>query len=111
MAIYYFYLSDISDVFPLQFITLVYFKYFIFRIRITFLSRQTKYRKIVNEDELVSALQENDEYHVQKVAYNRDVPFKKQLEISRNTDILIGIHGAGLTHSLFLPNWGAVFET
>ena len=31
-------------------------------------------------------------------------------QISYNTDILIGIHGAGLTHMLFMPEWGAVFE-
>lgn len=34
----------------------------------------------------------------------------RQLEITRNSDVLIGMHGAGLTHLLFLPNWGAVFE-
>jgi protein O-GlcNAc transferase len=44
------------------------------------------------------------------VVYNKNVPFKKQLEITRNSDIFIGIHGAGLTHSMFLPDWAAVFE-
>uniref|UniRef100_A0A0N5BUC1 Uncharacterized protein n=1 Tax=Strongyloides papillosus TaxID=174720 RepID=A0A0N5BUC1_STREA len=34
----------------------------------------------------------------------------KQIEISHNTDIFIGIHGSGLTHLLFLPDWAAVFE-
>jgi len=42
--------------------------------------------------------------------YNKNVPFKKQLEITRNSDIFIGIHGAGLTHLMFLPDWAAVFE-
>ena len=37
-------------------------------------------------------------------------PFTKQLEVIRSTDILIGMHGAGLTHLLFLPAWAAVFE-
>lgn len=45
-----------------------------------------------------------------QVIYNKNLPFKKQLEITRNTDIFIGIHGAGLTHLMFLPEWGAVFE-
>ena len=31
-------------------------------------------------------------------------------KISHNSDVLIGIHGAGLTHMLFQPTWGAVFE-
>ena len=32
------------------------------------------------------------------------------MEAIRATDILIGIHGAGLTHMLFLPDWAVVFE-
>ncbi|XP_043506488.1 EGF domain-specific O-linked N-acetylglucosamine transferase isoform X2 [Frieseomelitta varia] len=80
------------------------------RIRVTLLSRDTQYRKILNEDELTKALKENPEYKVRKVIYNKKVPFKKQLEITRNSDIFIGIHGAGLTHLMFLPDWAAVFE-
>ncbi|KAK2582236.1 hypothetical protein KPH14_004582 [Odynerus spinipes] len=80
------------------------------KIRVTLLSRDTQYRKILNEDELVRALKENKEYEVRKVVYNKNVAFKKQLEITRNSDIFIGIHGAGLTHLLFLPDWAAVFE-
>ncbi|XP_031827699.1 EGF-domain O-GlcNAc transferase isoform X2 [Nomia melanderi] len=80
------------------------------RIRVTLLSRDTQYRRILNEDELVKALKENPEYKVRKVVYNKKVPFKKQLEITRNSDIFIGIHGAGLTHLMFLPDWAAVFE-
>lgn len=34
----------------------------------------------------------------------------KQIEIIHNTDVFIGIHGAGLTHMLFLPEWASVFE-
>jgi protein O-GlcNAc transferase len=40
----------------------------------------------------------------------RSIPFKEQLKITRNTDIFIGIHGAGLTHLLFLPKWATLFE-
>ncbi|CAL7950413.1 unnamed protein product [Xylocopa violacea] len=80
------------------------------RIRVTLLSRDTQYRNILNEDELVKALKENPEYKVKKVIYNKKISFKKQLEITRNSDIFIGIHGAGLTHLMFLPDWAAVFE-
>ncbi|XP_076644510.1 EGF-domain O-GlcNAc transferase isoform X2 [Halictus rubicundus] len=80
------------------------------RIRVTLLSRDTQYRRILNEDELVKALKQNPEYKVKKVVYNKKVPFKKQLEITRNSDIFIGIHGAGLSHLMFLPYWAAVFE-
>ena len=38
------------------------------------------------------------------------MPFLEQLKWTHNSDIFIGMHGAGLTHLLFLPDWGAVFE-
>lgn len=77
---------------------------------VTLLSRETKYRKIINEAQLMNALQNIDEIEVQKVSFTRDVPFLEQLEIIRNTDVLIGMHGAGLTHLLFLPDWASLFE-
>lgn len=80
------------------------------KVRVTLLSRNTKYRRILNEDQLMAALKRRKDISVQKVVYDRNVKFKKQLEITRNTDVLVGIHGAGLTHLLFLPDWAAVFE-
>ncbi|XP_060518881.1 EGF domain-specific O-linked N-acetylglucosamine transferase [Cylas formicarius] len=80
------------------------------RIRITFLSRDTKYRRILNEEHLLNSIKVNEEYEVQHVVYNRKIPFKKQLEITANSDLLVGIHGAGLTHLLFLPDWAVIFE-
>ncbi|XP_046469795.1 EGF domain-specific O-linked N-acetylglucosamine transferase isoform X1 [Neodiprion pinetum] len=79
-------------------------------IRVTLLSRDTQYRRILNEDDLVEALKRNPNYKVRKVTYNKNLSFKNQLRITRNTDIFIGIHGAGLTHLMFLPEWAAVFE-
>lgn len=40
----------------------------------------------------------------------RQVPFPEQLRITHNSDVFIGIHGAGLTHLLFLPDWAVVLE-
>ena len=31
-------------------------------------------------------------------------------QITHNSDIFIGMHGAGLTHALFLPDWAVLFE-
>ena len=43
-------------------------------------------------------------------SFTHNDPFREQLKIIQNTDILVGIHGAGLAHMLFLPDWAAVFE-
>lgn len=80
------------------------------KVRITLLSRGTQYRKILNEDKLIDAMNTDTRLSVRKVNFHWHMPFIEQLQISHNTDILIGIHGAGLTHMLFLPDWAAVFE-
>ncbi|XP_055884177.1 EGF domain-specific O-linked N-acetylglucosamine transferase-like isoform X1 [Biomphalaria glabrata] len=80
------------------------------QIRVTFLVRNTQYRNILNQVELWSALKTGGEYEVTVVDFNRNMPFEEQLAISHNTDIFIGIHGAGLTHLLFQPDWAVVIE-
>uniref|UniRef100_A0A2S2NPP4 EGF domain-specific O-linked N-acetylglucosamine transferase n=1 Tax=Schizaphis graminum TaxID=13262 RepID=A0A2S2NPP4_SCHGA len=81
------------------------------KIRITFLSRNTKYRNVLNENELISALKNHSQYEVKKVVYSGNfLTFKEQIQITYNTDIFIGMHGAGLTHLLFLPEWAVLFE-
>ncbi|CAI2354178.1 unnamed protein product [Caenorhabditis sp. 36 PRJEB53466] len=47
---------------------------------------------------------------VRVVDYNERIPFLAQLNTTSKADIFIGMHGAGLTHLLFLPDWAAVFE-
>ncbi|XP_013380466.1 EGF domain-specific O-linked N-acetylglucosamine transferase isoform X2 [Lingula anatina] len=81
------------------------------KIRITLLSRSTKYRKILNEDELIKALKTVGEFEVKKVDFKyKETPFLDQLQVTHNSDIFIGMHGAGLTHMLFQPDWGVIFE-
>lgn len=80
------------------------------RIRLTFLSRNTKYRKVLNEADLIRAIEKIPNLEVQQVSYSGLMAFKDQLEITGNTDIFVGIHGAGLAHLLFLPNWATLFE-
>jgi protein O-GlcNAc transferase len=80
-------------------------------IRITIIVRNTKYRKIINLEELVKTLRmKSKRFNVKTIDFSHQMPFKKQLEVTANTDILIGMHGAGLTHTLFLPDYAVLFE-
>ena len=45
-----------------------------------------------------------------QVIFKWNTDFVDQLAIIQDTDVLIGIHGAGLTHLMFLPDWAVVFE-
>lgn len=78
--------------------------------RITLLTRSTTYRKILNQDELVGAMMNVPRFKIKVVDYTMQVPFLDQLKITHNSDIFIGMHGAGLTHALFLPDWAVLFE-
>uniref|UniRef100_A0A8D0QNB6 EGF domain-specific O-linked N-acetylglucosamine transferase n=1 Tax=Sus scrofa TaxID=9823 RepID=A0A8D0QNB6_PIG len=66
---------------------------------------------VVMWDTLVNALKTVSTFEVRIVDYKyKELAFLDQLRITHNTDIFIGMHGAGLTHLLFLPDWAAVFE-
>ena len=81
-------------------------------VRVTIMHRLTQHRQILNLKELVDTLKDSGSYEVQVAQFTHGRPsFLEQLKVVREqTDILVGIHGAGLTHLLFLPNWAAVFE-
>lgn len=49
-------------------------------------------------------------YSLSYAGLYRELGFKEQLKITHNSDIFIGMHGAGLTHLLFLPDWAVIFE-
>ncbi|CAH1389195.1 unnamed protein product [Nezara viridula] len=80
------------------------------KLTITVLSRESSYRNILNEDQLIERLKEDKRFIVQRVVYNKGLTFEKQVQLTHDSDVFIGIHGAGLTHLLFLPDWAAIFE-
>lgn len=81
------------------------------KIRITFLARKSKHRNVINQEELLDELRKNSDYEVNVVAYKvLDMSFVEQIKTTHNSDIFIGMHGAGLTHLLFLPDWAVIFE-
>lgn len=85
-------------------------------IRVTFLQRGGKrkegiFRRILNVDALVKRLEKIPHFEVQVVSYDfGEMSFREQLRVTRNTDIFIGMHGAGLAHFMFLPDWAVAFE-
>jgi protein O-GlcNAc transferase len=82
------------------------------KLRVTMLARGTKFRNIVNQEEIVEAmkLQLSKYIEFNLVEYSIEMPFIEQLHHTHDSDIFMSMHGAGLTHLLFLPNWAAVFE-
>jgi hypothetical protein len=57
---------------------------------VTLLSRGTKYRRILNEAELVGRLEDSARFEqVTLATFSHTTPFLNQLEIIANTDILV----------------------
>merc|ERR1711924_368737 len=66
-------------------------------------------RRIKNTNELVAQLRAIPGTVVSALDY-AEFDFDQQANISRSTDLLVGMHGAGLIQSMFLPEHGGVFE-
>ena len=73
--------------------------------KITFVLRKGT-REITNIDFVKEALQAYDISYVYLENHN----IKEQLSIIANTDILIGVHGAGLTWCIFMKNKSTLIE-
>lgn len=89
------------------------------KLRITMLSRSAGLgwtsgtRKILNEKKLKKATMEKYpfvDFRIENFDWSANVPFVEQLQRIRDSDILIGMHGAGMAHQIFLHEWGSVFE-
>lgn len=78
-------------------------------IRVTFVSRSTRHRRVTNQDDIITKLKSIKNLDVSKVDFAEN-SFFTTLFFAQNTDILMGVHGAGLTNTLFLPDWAALFE-
>ncbi|KAK7106221.1 uncharacterized protein [Littorina saxatilis] len=67
-------------------------------------------RKIVNEQQLLNAVKAvapNDRVEGRQLDAE---PMREQFRRVTETDVLIGMHGAGLVHSLFLPRHASLVE-
>lgn len=66
---------------------------------------KTGKRKIANEDQLIPILEKNNF----SIIYLGDLPIIKQIEICSKTEIVVGLHGAGLSNIMFMKK-GKVLE-
>lgn len=72
--------------------------------------RRTNFRKLINETELIESVKKAVPHLHLEIVDFAAFSFAEQLRIVRETDLLIGVHGAGLTHTMFLPPGSAVVE-
>ncbi|KAE9971924.1 hypothetical protein EG328_005296 [Venturia inaequalis] len=76
---------------------------------LTFIDRREK-RRLVNIDSYIKALQRQfPAVKIQTVDF-ASISFEDQARISSETDILAGVHGAGLTHAMFQKPGSALVE-
>ncbi|KJZ74281.1 hypothetical protein HIM_06287 [Hirsutella minnesotensis 3608] len=78
-------------------------------VKVTFI-RRTNTRKLIDEDAHMLALKDRIPHIKLNVVDFATMPFAEQLDIVRGTDLLVGVHGAGLTHLMFLQPGSAVLE-
>ena len=76
---------------------------------LTFIDRKEK-RRLIDKELYIEKLKKKfPAVQVQLVDF-APLSFTEQLKIARQTDILVGVHGAGLTHELFLQPGSTVVE-
>ncbi|KAJ9644769.1 hypothetical protein H2201_006078 [Coniosporium apollinis] len=78
-------------------------------LTLTFIDRKEE-RRLLNQTALLSSLEAKYPALNISVVDFANITFAQQLQIVHETDILVGVHGADLTHSLFLPPGSAVVE-
>jgi len=66
-------------------------------------------RKFANAPALTQALAAMPGVTVRAAAFEA-LSVRAQLALALETDVLVGMHGAGLVHALFLPPWAGVVE-
>jgi capsular polysaccharide biosynthesis protein len=69
------------------------------------------HRKFKNEDEILNIVQDLFHGHSINTVILEQMNMKEQINLFSKTDLLIGMHGAGMSHVMFLPQHAAVFET
>ena len=66
-------------------------------------------RQLENEQQLADAWEALGAFDVRRVLFERE-SFEAQVAAVRRTDVLVGMHGAGMAHALWLPRGARVIE-
>ena len=68
---------------------------------------------MLNEAKLANAARRRFpfiDFRLESFDWSDNMEFAEQMRRIRASDVLIGMHGAGLAHQVFLPPWAAVIE-
>lgn len=80
------------------------------KLELTLIDRKGS-RKLVGADKLLGVIQSKFPDVNAKMVDLGALSFTEQFKLIQQTDILVGVHGAGLTHTMFMqPGHGAVIE-
>lgn len=80
------------------------------KTRVTYVRRAIVRRlKADCEEELINRIKKLPNVELCVVDF-ASIPFSEQVNIVANTDVLLGVHGNGLSHTLFLPSGASLIE-
>ncbi|KAM3498229.1 hypothetical protein MY11210_009686 [Beauveria gryllotalpidicola] len=78
-------------------------------IVVTFVDRKGA-RELVDQDAHIEALRAAVPHIKLDVVDFASMPLHQQVQVARYTDVLLGVHGAGLTHSMFMKPGAVLVE-
>lgn len=80
------------------------------KVSVTYVKRQPpRCLSPVVEKELIDKITRVPNVELKIVDY-AELSFSEQINATANTDVLLGVHGNGLSHALFLPNGATLIE-
>ncbi|KAJ5908061.1 DUF563 domain-containing protein [Penicillium taxi] len=79
------------------------------QIVLTFINRMSGRRLVDNELYLEQLKSNFPPLKIQSIDF-ATISYKEQLKTIQGTDVLVGVHGAGLTHGIFLPSGSSMVE-
>lgn len=79
------------------------------KITITYVDRRYSRKLEDQHDRLSKVKNKHRDLEIKMVDF-ASMPLRDQIITIRNTDILVGVHGAGLAHAMFLPPGSALVE-